>query len=63
MPADQRYSVQQPRISTLLTLINEGDIAIPEIQRLFVWDATKVRNLLDSLYQEFPAIRDYLSAS
>jgi len=54
MPTSQRYSVQQPPISTLLSLINEGDIAIPEIQRPFVWDATKVRNLLDSLYQGFP---------
>ena len=26
----------------------------PEIQRPFVWDATKVRNLLDSLYQGYP---------
>lgn len=32
-----------------------GEIAIPEIQRPFVWDATKVRNLLDSLYQGYPA--------
>ena len=31
-----------------------GEIAIPEIQRPFVWDATKVRNLLDSLYQGYP---------
>jgi len=50
----QRYSVQQPPISTLLSWINEGEIAIPEIQRPFVWDAIKVRNLLDSLYQGFP---------
>lgn len=26
-----------------------GEIAIPEIQRPFVWDSSKVRDLLDSL--------------
>jgi hypothetical protein len=50
----QRYSVSQPPIQTLFTLIKEGEIAIPEIQRPFVWDATKVRNFLDSLFQRFP---------
>ncbi len=42
----QRYSVTQPPIETLFTWIKSGEIAIPEIQRPFVWDATKVRNLL-----------------
>src|SRR4051812_9362221 len=50
----QKYSVTPHPISTLLAWIQSGDIAIPEIQRPFVWDATKVRNLLDSLYEGFP---------
>lgn len=50
----QRYSVTPHPIQTLLTWVKEGEIAIPEIQRPFVWDATKVRNLLDSLYQGYP---------
>jgi len=37
-----------------LTWVKSGEIAIPEIQRPFVWEATKVRNLLDSLYQGYP---------
>jgi hypothetical protein len=41
-------------IETLLTWVKSGEIAIPEIQRPFVWDATKVRNLLDSLYRGYP---------
>ncbi len=49
-----KYSVTQNTISDLLTWIKTGDIAIPEIQRPFVWNATKVRNLLDSLYQGYP---------
>src|SRR5258708_10716616 len=50
----QRYSVAPHPIETLLTWVKSGEIAIPEIQRPFVWDATKVRNLLDSLYQGYP---------
>ena len=52
--ATMRYSVNQPPIQTLLTWIEEGDIAIPEIQRPFVWSAVKVRNLLDSLFRGYP---------
>ena len=52
--ATQRYSVTPHPIETLLTWVKSGEIAIPEIQRPFVWDATKVRNLLDSLYQSYP---------
>lgn len=50
----QRYSVTPHPIQTLLTWVQSSEIAIPEIQRPFVWDATKVRNLLDSLYQGYP---------
>ncbi len=50
----QRYSVTQPPIENIFTWIKSGDIAIPEIQRPFVWKATKVRNFLDSLYQGYP---------
>ena len=50
----QRYSVTPHAIETLLTWVKSGEIAIPEIQRPFVWEATKVRNLLDSLYQGYP---------
>ncbi len=50
----QRYSVTPHPIETLLTWVKSGEIAIPEIQRPFVWDATQVRNLLDSIYQGYP---------
>jgi hypothetical protein len=50
----QRYSVTPHAIETLLTWVKSGEIAIPEIQRPFVWEAIKVRNLLDSLYQGYP---------
>ena len=50
----QRYSVTPHPIETILTWVKSGEIAIPEIQRPFVWEAIKVRNLLDSLYQGYP---------
>jgi len=37
-----------------LSWVNSGEIAIPEIQRPFVWDSSKVRDLMDSLYQGYP---------
>ena len=46
----QKYNLQQPKIASLLTWIESGEIAIPENQRPFVWDSTKVSNLLDSIY-------------
>src|SRR5258705_11481730 len=52
--ATQRYTVTPHPIETLLTWVKSGEIAIPEIQRPFVWEASKVRNLLDSLYQGYP---------
>lgn len=50
----QKYSVNQHLIETILTWVKSGEIAIPEIQRPFVWNATKVRDFLDSLYQGYP---------
>ena len=50
----QKYAVNQYLIESVLSKVREGEIAIPEIQRPFVWDASQVRDLLDSLYQGFP---------
>ncbi len=51
---EQKYSVNQHLIDTVLNWVNSGEIAIPEIQRPFVWPASKVRDLMDSLYQGYP---------
>ena len=53
MPS-QQYSVNQYPIETLVTWIKSGEIAIPDIQRPFVWNAAKVRDFIDSLYQGYP---------
>ncbi|HNW69373.1 MAG TPA: DUF262 domain-containing protein [Bacteroidales bacterium] len=50
----QKYSVNQHLIETLLAWVKSGEIAIPEIQRPFVWDSSKVRDLMDSLYNGYP---------
>lgn len=49
-----KYSVNQHPVQTILTWIRSGEIAIPEIQRPFVWNATQVRDFIDSLYQGYP---------
>lgn len=51
---NQRYAVTQPPIENLFTWIKSGEIAIPEIQRPFVWTPVKVRNFLDSLFRGYP---------
>lgn len=50
----QRYNVTPYPIDTLLTWVRHGEIAIPAIQRPFVWKARQVRDLLDSLYRGYP---------
>ena len=49
-----KYDVNNCAVSSLLASIKAEEIAIPEIQRPFVWDSTKVRDLIDSLYNGFP---------
>ena len=50
----QLYSVTPHPIETILTWVKSKAIAIPEIQRPFVWENAKVRDLLDSLYRGYP---------
>lgn len=50
----QQYNVNQYPVSSLLGWVKDGEIAIPEIQRPFVWESSKVRDLMDSLYRGFP---------
>jgi uncharacterized protein with ParB-like and HNH nuclease domain len=50
----QKYQVSQFSVENILNWVKSKEMAIPEIQRPFVWDKTKVRNLMDSLYKGFP---------
>lgn len=50
----EKYTPNSLSVGAILGLIASGDIAIPEIQRPFVWKKTQVRDLLDSLYKGYP---------
>lgn len=38
-------------IATLVDMYKRGELRLPEIQRHYVWRATRVRDLLGSLYR------------
>ena len=42
-------------VSILLNNIESGDIALPDLQRPFIWAPKQIRDLFDSLYCGFPA--------
>ncbi|MGJ9460474.1 GmrSD restriction endonuclease domain-containing protein [Oceanobacillus sp. CF4.6] len=48
------YNVNNSTVNILIGWIEEDIVAIPEIQRPFVWKPSKVRDLLDSLYKDYP---------
>ncbi len=41
-------------LTHLVEEIRHGNIALPDIQRPFVWKAAKVRDLFDSMYRGYP---------
>src|SRR3954464_13907449 len=49
-----KYKVIQSAVAHLLEDVRAERIAIPELQRPFVWDSVKVRDLMDSLYKGYP---------
>lgn len=49
-----KYRVTQSSVTQLLEDVRREHIAIPELQRPFVWDSVKVRDLMDSLYKGYP---------
>lgn len=49
-----QFDVFSTSVGNIIGWIKSDEVAIPEIQRPFVWDASKVRDLIDSLYKGFP---------
>lgn len=41
-----QFDVNSTSVENIISSIKAGEIAIPEIQRPFVWDASKVRDLM-----------------
>ncbi|MFH1610726.1 MAG: DUF262 domain-containing protein, partial [Patescibacteria group bacterium] len=42
-------------VDELITKTRRGELLLPEMQRKYVWPATRVRDLLDSLYRGYPS--------
>lgn len=43
------------KVEELVSMIERGELRLPEMQRRFVWTAPRVRDLLDSLYRGYPS--------
>ncbi|MPM05614.1 hypothetical protein SDC9_51904 [bioreactor metagenome] len=50
----EKYNASNIAIEQILNFIKSGEIAIPEIQRPFVWKPKQVRDLVNSLYIGYP---------
>jgi hypothetical protein len=50
----EKYNASNIAVDQILNFIKSGEIAIPEIQRPFVWKPKQVRDLIDSLYTGYP---------
>ncbi|MDO4976644.1 MAG: DUF262 domain-containing protein [Eubacteriales bacterium] len=48
------YKINQFSVANILNLVESSQIAIPEIQRPFVWKGKEVCALIDSLYEGYP---------
>jgi hypothetical protein len=42
-------------VEELVSMIERGELRLPEMQRRYVWRAPRVRDLLDSLYRGYPS--------
>ena len=42
-------------VDELVRMIERGELRLPEMQRRYVWRSTRARDLLDSLYREYPS--------
>jgi len=46
---------QDISVDELVSMIERGELRLPEMQRRYVWRSTRVRDLLDSLYRGYPS--------
>lgn len=50
----EKYGIEKDTVKNILGYISSGDIAIPELQRPFVWKSKQITELIDSLYNGLP---------
>lgn len=48
------YKITQYSVNNILNFVENNQIAIPELQRPFVWKPKEVKDLIDSLYNGYP---------
>src|SRR5689334_11037810 len=55
MPQSTKIEIRNIRLETLLAdMETKGNLRIPRFQRDYVWERSKVAQLFDSIYNEFP---------
>src|SRR6185312_15403334 len=58
-PSNRLRGDKVPKVDTtvreLVDMVRRGQLRLPEMQRRYVWPATRVRDLLDSLYRGYPS--------
>jgi len=42
-------------IDSLVKMYLTQELVLPEMQRKYVWKTTQVRNLIDSIYRDYPS--------
>lgn len=52
--ANELFGRREYKIQTLVDMANDGTLGLPDLQRGFVWKASKVRDLLDSMLKGYP---------
>ena len=55
MPAQMTFKPQQNKLRELLEEIHNGYLQLPDFQRSWVWDDERIRDLIASVSQGWPA--------
>ncbi len=50
-----KMTKSEASVEELVAMIERGELQLPEMQRRYVWRSTRVRDLLDSLYRNYPS--------
>lgn len=51
---DQLFSITPLKVNQLISKIETGELGLPELQRPFIWEDAKVRDLFDSMMKGYP---------
>ena len=54
MASSSRITPSSPRLASLLSDVERGNIKIPVFQRQYIWTDEQIISLLDSIYRGYP---------